>query len=157
MTIETNTRTLRFLPIPEDVASEARRTRTDRFGHAVKTYRGQEPCRVCLKICSEPEDFLLLSYQPLPDRNPYAEVGPIFIHERECTPHDSLDRFPEDFRSRALVLRAYDGNGAIVDATVAAPGEGEGTASKFLDDPNVEEVHVRHPSYTCFDFKIVRR
>jgi hypothetical protein len=156
MTTETETTPLRFIPIPEDVAREARRTRTDRFGHAVKAYRSQEPCRVCLKISSEPEEFLLLSYRPLADRSPYAEVGPIFIHERECTPYDSPDRFPEDFRPRALVLRAYDGNGAIVAATVAAPGEGEATASRFLDDPSVEEVHVRHTTYTCFDFKITR-
>jgi hypothetical protein len=155
MTIATRTTALRFLPIPTDVADEARRTRRDRFGHELKLYRGQEPCRVCLKISESPEDFILLSYQPLPDRNPYAEIGPIFIHERECTPHDS-DAFPEDFRPRSLVLRAYDSNGAIVDATVTAPGEAERVSMEFFENADVEELHVRHTSYTCFDFKIVR-
>jgi hypothetical protein len=156
MTDESAKRTLRIIHIPERVAAEARRTRTDAFGHHLKSYHGLEPCRVCLKISREPEDFLLLSYRPLPDRNPYAEVGPIFIHERECEPYGSPHEFPEDFRSRALVLRAYDGEGAIVDATVAAAGEGGRAAANFLDDPTVEEVHVRHTSYTCFDFKVVR-
>jgi hypothetical protein len=156
MTDESTKRTLRFIHIPEKVAEEARRTRIDAFGHHLKSYQGRESCRVCLNISREPEDFLLLSYRPLPDRNPYAEVGPIFIHERECTPYGSLDEFPEDFRSRALVLRAYDGDGEIVDATVAAAGEGERAAANFLDNPTVEEVHVRHPTYTCFDFKVVR-
>jgi len=45
-----------------------------------------------------------LSYQPLPDTNPYAEIGPIFIHARA----------------------------------------------------EIAEVHVRHRSYTCYDFKVVR-
>ena len=45
-----------------------------------------------------------MSYQPLPDTNPYAEIGPIFIHARV----------------------------------------------------EIAEVHVRHRSYTCYDFKVVR-
>jgi hypothetical protein len=147
---------LRFLPLPADVVEEARRTRRDRFGHDLKVHHGQEPCRVCLKISKNPEDFILLSYRPLPDRNPYAEVGPVFIHAHKCAPYDSPNEFPQDFRPRPLVLRAYDADGAIADATVAASGEAERAAIGLFSDTNVEEVHARHTSYTCFDFKIVR-
>ena len=70
---------LRFVPVPEEIAERARRTMKDAFGHSLHVQREHGPCRICLRIASEeePEDFILLSYQPLADRNPYAEIGPI--------------------------------------------------------------------------------
>ncbi|HEV7179497.1 MAG TPA: DUF1203 domain-containing protein [Candidatus Baltobacteraceae bacterium] len=149
---------LRFVPVPEEIAERARRTMKDAFGHSLHVQREHGPCRICLRIASEeePEDFILLSYQPLADRNPYAEIGPIFVHARPCTPYDA-DAYPEAFLSRTVVVRAYDKEGAIFDATIAGPGEAEGAAATFLMNPTVEEVHVRAQTYTCYDFKIIRR
>jgi hypothetical protein len=147
---------LRFAPIPHDLAEEARRTRVDRFGHALRSEQGKAPCRVCLRISKEPEEFILLSYQPLPDTGPYAEIGPIFVHADGCQPYSKLDEFPADFAERPLVLRAYDHDGRIVDALVAEPGKAESSAVTLLSNPAVAEIHVRHVSYTCFDFKILR-
>jgi hypothetical protein len=147
---------LRYVAIPHEIADEARRTGKDRFGHLVDALIERGPCRVCLRISKEPEEFLLLSYQPLADRNPYAEIGPIFIHARECEPYSAPDEFPADFAERQLVVRAYDRDGRIADAVVAEPGEAPAAAARFLSDSNIAEVHVRHTSYTCFDFKIVR-
>lgn len=148
--------TLRYLPIPREIADEARRTRRDRFGHDLHVQMEHGPCRVCLRISKEPEEFILLSYQPLANRNPYAEIGPIFIHAHECEPYDTPHTFPEDFAQRQLVVRAYDYEGRIAGAVVAEPGEAPNAAARFLSDPVIAEVHVRHTSYTCFDFKIVR-
>jgi hypothetical protein len=148
---------MKFVPIPEAIAREARTTMRDRFGHDLcVTVEESAPCRVCLRIDKEPNEFLLMSYQPLPDTGPYAEIGPIFIHARECEPYSDLDSLPEDFRTRRLVLRAYSGAGAIVDAVVAEPGEAEMRAREFFERDEIAEIHVRHTSYTCFDFKIVR-
>lgn len=148
---------LQFVPIPQGVADRARRTMEDDFGHTLQIRSEQAPCRSCLRIPTSPEDLILLSYQPLPDRNPYAEIGPIFVHARDCNPYVNLDTLPEDFASRELVLRAYTNDGEISDAVVAAPGQAPALAACFLSDPNVNEVHVRHTSYTCYDFKIVRK
>ncbi len=147
---------LKYLGIPEDVASTARETMRDRFGHDLKVVREMAPCRVCLRISSEPEDLLLLSYQPLADTGPYAEVGPIFVHALPCEPYVDVAAFPADFTLRRLVLRAYDHDGRIVDAAVAEAGAAPEQAATFLSDDGVSEVHVRHESYTCFDFKIMR-
>ncbi|MDB5043320.1 MAG: hypothetical protein JWN27_4046, partial [Candidatus Eremiobacteraeota bacterium] len=68
----------------------------------------------------------------------------------------ALYAFPADFVARELVLRAYDGEGKIFDAAVAPSGQGARIAAEFLSNADVHEVHVRHTSYTCFDFKIVR-
>ena len=147
---------LKFLPIPLELSAEARATMTDRFGHRLHITKTMAPCRLCLRISKAPEDFILLSYQPLPDTGPYAEIGPIFIHADPCEPYADSQTFPQDFASRPLVLRSYDRAGDIHDSLVAEAGEGELRANELLDDPAATEVHVRHVSHTCFDFKIVR-
>ncbi len=146
---------MKYIPIPEDVAKQARQTLHDAFGHQLRVERNQAPCRSCLRISKAPEDLILLSYQPLSDTNPYAEIGPIFIHAHYCTPYNSRE-FPEDFLERELVVRAYGLNGRIADAVIAAPGQAEGAASTFLANDDIAEVHIRHRSYTCFDFKVER-
>jgi hypothetical protein len=146
---------MRYVPIPKEITAEARRTLRDRFGHKLHVERNQGPCRSCLRISKEPEELILLSYQPLSDTNPYAEVGPIFIHARDCAPYDS-SVFPADFADRELVVRAYGEDGRIADAAVAPAGQASAVAEQFLRQERVAEVHVRHRSYTCFAFKIVR-
>jgi hypothetical protein len=147
---------LHYLPIADQIAEEARTTLRDRFGHRLHVEKQQAPCRVCLRISKSPEDLILLSYQPLPDTGPYAEIGPIFIHAERCMPYSDVESFPADFADRRLVLRAYDCEGSIADAVVAEPGEAPKYAAAFLEDERIAEVHVRHESYTCLDFKIVR-
>lgn len=147
---------LTYLAIPEEIATEARETMRDRFGHEVESLRDTGPCRVCLRISDEPEDLLLLSYQPLPDTGPYAEIGPIFVHANRCEPYSDCATFPAHFAQRRLVLRAYGHDGRIVDAIVAEAGTAPERAAESLRDDAVAEVHARHESYTCFAFKIVR-
>jgi len=67
---------MRYLPIPDEIASEARATLRDRFDHRLKATTEAAPCRSCLEISREPEKLILLSYQPSPDLGPYAEIGP---------------------------------------------------------------------------------
>ena len=147
---------LEYVPIPSQLAEEARRMMHDAFGHALRVQTTMAPCRLCLRISREPEQLILLSYRPLADTGPYAEIGPIFIHANGCEPYASSTTFPEDFLARSLVMRAYDADGSIVDAAIAAPGIGPEVAARFLSDSKIVEVHVRHTTYTCYDFKIVR-
>ncbi|MGA8098321.1 MAG: DUF1203 domain-containing protein [Candidatus Cybelea sp.] len=147
---------MKCLPIPAEIAEEAREKCVDRFGHELQATNETAPCRVCLRIPSEPEELILMSYQPLPDRSPYAEVGPIFVHSHRCRPYSDVQTFPADFAARPLVLRAYGYDGRIIDARVAEPGRAFADAADFLTREEVAEIHVRHVSYTCFDFKIVR-
>lgn len=149
-------RRMKYLPVPTQVADEARERLADRFDHRLHVVREAAPCRVCLRIPSEPEEMMLMSYQPLPDTGPYAEVGPIFVHARRCTPYREVYAFPADFSGRPLILRAYGYDGQITDARIVEPGQAQANAAELLNHSDVAEIHVRHVSYTCFDFKIVR-
>lgn len=156
MTANVLTKSLNYVPMPEGIANEARETLRDRFGHDLDAVKEEAPCRACLRISKGPEELILLAYQPLVDANPYAEIGPIFIHARPCEPYSDIETFPEDFAARRLILRAYSSDGRILDALVAEPGTAPARAAELFDNSAVAEIHVRHESYTCFDFKIVR-
>jgi hypothetical protein len=150
-----STTILSVVAIPTEVAQAARDLRTDAFGHALAVTTTIAPCRHCLRIPSQPEEMILLSYQVLPDTGPYAEVGPIFLHAYPCERYADVGTFPQDFAARPLILRAYNHDGEIADALVSAPGNAERDSLTFLENPSIAEVHVRHVSYTCFDFKVV--
>jgi|GEM_PF-1962194 len=137
---------LRFLPIPSEIADEARRTLTDRFGHRLHVTTTQAPCRLCLKISKDPEDLILLSYQPLADTGPDAEIGPIFIHAHTCAPYADQQTFPPDFASRPLVLRSYNAAGEIVDSLVSPPG----THIRFQDRSRLMGIRARTRSSTKY-------
>ncbi|MBV9647220.1 MAG: DUF1203 domain-containing protein [Candidatus Eremiobacteraeota bacterium] len=148
---------VRAIAVPDDFVARMRIAEFDDFGHRIERLRSRErgnPCRSCLRLSEPGDELLLVSYRPLPDTSPYAEVGPIFIHRRECVPFQG--EFPDDFLVRPLVVRAYDRRGWISDAVIAQPGEATEAAARFLSREDVAEVHLRHVSYTCFDFKIVR-
>ncbi len=42
------------------------------------------PCRHCLGMIAKGEAFLTLAHRPFPAPQPYAEVGPIFLHVEPC-------------------------------------------------------------------------
>ena len=46
------------------------------------------PCRHCLELIREGDEKLVLAYRPFADLQPYAEVGPIFLHPKACAQYD---------------------------------------------------------------------
>jgi hypothetical protein len=151
---------LYFVPIPESVARAARETRRDVIGHLLEPQidaDGGSPCRVCLRLAEPGESMLLLSYNPFgDDYGPYSEIGPIFIHTEACEPYATLETVPPAFAVRELIVRAYDTRHHIHDSKIAKPGELEAVARSLFDDTTVAYLHVRHTTYTCYDFKIER-
>ena len=72
---------------------------TDANGQlAVKTVAqgSSNPCRHCLGLISEGEQKLVLAHRPFDRLQPYAEVGPIFLHGEDCVRYES-DRLPAWF------------------------------------------------------------
>ena len=47
------------------------------------------PCRHCLDLIAEGEQKLVLAYCPFTRIHPYAEVGPIFLHAKNCERYES--------------------------------------------------------------------
>jgi hypothetical protein len=150
--------TFRITPLPPDVAFRIRREMTDDFGHAlsVRHDSSRHQCRACLRLTEPGEGFLLLAYSPFASDQPYAEVGPVFIHERDCGTYEEGEAYPAEFPREAVVLRAYTDRDEIEDAAFVGKGPVEGVIARLLEKPEVAYLHARNSTYGCFMFRIDR-
>ena len=115
------------------------------------------PCRHCLGLIAEGEAKLVLSHRPFETAQPYAESGPIFLHQRACERYDAAS-VPGwfDFLDPAIV-RGYDASDWIrydMGFVVRGP-EITATCREILADPGVAYVHVRS-KYNCFQCRVER-
>ena len=109
------------------------------------------PCRRCLTDAERGETMLLLSYDPFVGTSPYSGPGPIYVHERDCTPFDG-DGVPEQLTRRLLSVRAYDDDHMLVDADVIDGTTLGDTAERLLRDASYLHVHNARPG--CFAARI---
>jgi hypothetical protein len=145
-------------PLSHDFTSRIRREMKDDFGHALSVRRdsSRHQCRACLHLTEPEEGFILLSYSPFTSDQPYAEVGPIFIHERECRPSGETQEYPAEFPREAVVLRAYNERDEIEDAGFVGNRPVEQAIAGLFENPRVSYLHARNSTYGCYMFRIDR-
>ena len=116
------------------------------------------PCRHCLTMIQKDDPYLILANRPFVSINPYAEVGPIFLHANNCSaysgPNDVLPPVLND--SPDFIVRGYSADERIVYGTggVVARETIVQRASELLDDPSVRFVHVRSARNNCWQARI---
>lgn len=115
------------------------------------------PCRHCLGLIAEGEGMLVLSHRPFTRLQPYAEAGPIFLHERACERYAGPLLPPWFTHLQPALVRGYDSNDWIVYETGAVvPGAELGAAcAAILARPDVAYVHVRS-KFNCFQCRVDR-
>jgi hypothetical protein len=88
---------------------------------------------------------------------PYAETGPIFLHERSCERYES-ETLPAwfDFMTPAII-RGYDADDWIRYDTgdVVAGGDLAAACRRILADETVAYVHIRS-KFNCFQCRVDR-
>lgn len=118
------------------------------------------PCRHCLKNVEAGEAYLVLGYRPFPAPQPYAEVGPVFIHADDCPAYSPAEGLPErERRGRSgRILRGYGRDDRIVYGTGIVVGSDriEAEAEAILERPDVAYVHMRSATNNCFTLRIDR-
>ena len=130
------------------LAAGATRSWTDAEGGA--------QLRCCLRHSRPGERIALVAVTPEGPRGAYRETGPVFLHADGC-PGRSGTGFPDDFRDRERVFRAYDATGSITGGDVVPPGDGhEEAARRLLDRPEVAFVQVRNVVHGCYVLTIRR-
>ncbi|MCW5633579.1 MAG: DUF1203 domain-containing protein [Rubrivivax sp.] len=115
------------------------------------------PCRHCLQLIPEGEQKLVLAYRPFEQAQPYAEVGPIFLHAGECPRYDA-DALPTWFAYLTpAVIRGYGHDDWIRYETGAVVSGDELTAAcrTILANPEVAYVHIRS-KFNCFQCRVER-
>ena len=151
----------RVFPIPNTIVRRIRDQRIDDFGHHLSvspaTDNDRGPCRSCLTVFVPGEGRLLFSYAPNQYDHPYNEVGPIYIHEKECHPYTETEMFPPELRTRApLTLRCYADNGIMVGGKLVGDRPVEAVIERLFEDPEVKYLHARTASVGCFIARIER-
>ncbi len=146
--------------IPSEHAGSIRAGGPDANGQAAIARAAEgarNPCRHCLQLMGEGERMLVLAYRPFAQAQPYAEVGPIFLHERECPRYEG-ESLPDWFRHlQPALVRGYGHDDWIRYETGAVlPGsELEEACRKILADPATAYVHVRS-RFNCFQVRVDR-
>jgi len=153
---------IKFKPMPTDYASSIWQGGTDALGNKPEVHTSGAhavPCRHCLQDVNEGEDYLILSYSPFPDAQPYAEVGPVFLHAKPCKAYKQQETMPDIYVHGApRLIRGYDENNRIMygTGTVVEPEQIEAQAQELLSNSEVAYVHLRSAGYNCFSCLIER-
>lgn len=114
------------------------------------------PLRCCLRNSRPGEPVALVSVTLPGPGGPYAEIGPVYVHPEACGGPEH-DGYPEDWRRKVQVFRAYDARGWILGGEVVEPGDGqEEVAARMLADPAVAFLHTRNVLQGCYMAMIER-
>jgi hypothetical protein len=117
------------------------------------------PCRHCQQDVARGDRYLILAYRPFSRPQPYAEIGPIFLHAAPCERYPETGRIPAMFLKReSYLLKGYGRDDRIVYGTGQIVGSGDvgEAASRILDRDEVLYVHVRSALTNCFTCRIDR-
>lgn len=119
-------------------------------------HEGGAPLRCCLRDSRPGEQIVLASVTPPGPRGAYAEAGPVFLHADPCG-GPTRPGYPEDFRRRTQVFRAYSADGRILGGRVVRPEDDqEAVATELLGDDDVAFLHSRNVIFGCYMFAIHR-
>ena len=129
---------LRFMPMPARDAAALRRGEPDANGQPPEVFVAHEsgaPCRHCLRPIMSGERYLLAGYRPFPAPQPYAEIGPIFLHAEACPGYEDADGLPPILEAEGhVIIRGYGDDDRIVygSGQVTAIGTIRDEAGTFL-------------------------
>ncbi len=118
---------------------------------------GSMPCRHCLKHIPAGEAYLILAYRPFPAAQPYAEVGPVFLHAEPCARHDAKAGAPEIAETwEQVLIRGYGADDRIVYGTgrVVPIADLRCGLETILEHPGVRYVHARSESNNCYQCRV---
>ncbi len=151
--------TLHIEGISTSLAERLRARGDDANGQrpVLRTADGPDPCRHCLQLIEPGDTKLVLAHRPFPVAQPYAETGPIFLHQVACDRFEG-GAFPDWFAFLdPAVIRGYDGRDWIrYDTGAVVQGRDLHAACEtVLEDPDVAYVHVRS-KFGCFQCRVER-
>lgn len=153
---------IKFIALSKDQTARYQSRLPDANGHVPERYKSDGsgiPCRSCLTDIDAGEDYLLLAHRPFPEAQPYAEVGPIFVHADGCKRYEESADLPPMIAVRdQMIIRGYDRSDRICEGTgrVVSTEDIEEQAVELLKEPAVAYLHVRSASNNCFQCRIER-
>jgi hypothetical protein len=113
------------------------------------------PERIELRDADPGEKLLLVNYEHQPANTPYRASHAVYVREG-ATEAWVGDHVPEVMRKRLLSLRAFSGDGNMVEADVVEGVEAETLIERQLANPDVAYIHAHYARPGCFAARIDR-
>lgn len=115
-------------------------------------------CRHCLAEIAAGENMLILAHRPFTTRQPYAEVGPIFLCRHDCRRYPEANGIPEMYRQREMLIRGYDRDERIVYGTgkVIDMVDIEIEADRLFAKHDLASIHACSTTNNCYHFRVER-
>jgi hypothetical protein len=151
----------RIVAMPSETAARFRDGGLDANGQPPERHISDGdgvPCRHCLTDVAKGEPFLILAYRPFPGPQPYAEIGPIFLHADACGRYADV-RVPAMLLAREQILiRGYGADDRIIYGTgkVIPTVELADAAADLFRRTDVAYAHLRSASNNCFQCRLER-
>jgi hypothetical protein len=115
------------------------------------------PCRVTLEDAPVGETVLLLNYEHQPADTPFRSRHAIFVRETAEDTRFAPGELPPVFRNRShLSLRAFDADGMMVGAELAATADLPAAIERLLADPEAAYLHAHYAGAGCYAARIDR-
>lgn len=128
--------------------------------HNAKRYVADEkpgfPCRITLEDAVPGETLLLVPFAHQTANTAYASKGPIFVRERSNPQGGWHNEVPEQLKVRLISLRAYSGEGMMLDADIVDGRELEPLIERFLANPDTAYLHAHFARRGCYAALIER-
>ncbi len=115
------------------------------------------PCRHCMEMVGEGEEYLVLAHRPFSSEQPYAETGPILLHAKECDRAPETSDLPQMYEDgKKFILRGYRPNDWInYDFAKVVPlDQVRGAAETMLAQDDVSYLHMRSAECNCFHCRV---
>ena len=113
------------------------------------------PCRVSLTDAEPGQEVILTHFEHHPVDSPYRSSFAIYVRAGEET-YDAVDEIPEQLRLRLLAVRAYDGDGMLLNADVVDGRELEGAIDRAFDDGKAAYLHIHYAKPGCYAARVTR-
>ena len=153
---------IRYLAIQTEIARALQGGAADAHGQVPEQQVSDGdgvPCRHCLQDVAAGEPYIVLAYRPFPELQPYAELGPIFLHAKPCVRAEDSTSAPAMLRKRkAHLIKGYGMNNRIVYGTgkIVASDDLDKEAAAIFERDDVAYVHVRSSVNNCYTCRIER-
>ena len=113
------------------------------------------PCRLSLQDAEIGEEVILATYQHI-GGSPFAATGPIFVRKAAIRAEPEPNVVPQFLESRLISLRAYDGQGLIVDADVVPGSEIKARLEGLFEAKGVAHIQAHFARPGCYACRFER-
>jgi hypothetical protein len=114
------------------------------------------PCRVAMRDAKPGERVLLLSHQHQDADTPFRASHAIYVIDGVKEAEIEPGEIPEAMGSRLLSVRAFSGDGMMIDADVVEGAKAGAVFERMLGNGEAGYLHAHYAKFGCYAGRVDR-